>query len=524
MMVRTYQTRLPANPHRDAVLLAYAERAGRAERALFARLQAGEPLAPLKRAFLVRFGLTARQFNALAAGVYGKIASVRQRRLRLIGSLERRIARAQQVLAKIPTQTNTRHQKRRRLARLQQRLAAASAEQAAGRVRLCFGSKALFRQQFALAANGYASHQEWRRQWRAARASQFFVLGSKDETAGCQGCVATGQRDGTVTLRLRLPNALAAGSKYLVIPGLHFTYGHNAVLAAIGRNLSTTKEEHEALSWRFVRDRKGWRVFATVSVPAGERSSTDGAGTVAVDLNADHVALSELDRCGNPVRSLSIPCVTGGRSHHQRAAAIGEAIKQVVTYARDHHKPIVAEKMDFTAKKVALEQRGRRYARMVSSFAYATFHAILAARAYDAGVEVALVNPAYTSVIGQYKFVHRYGLSVHQAAAVSIGRRAMAERPNRRMGDQVAFPLPARTRGKHVWSFWRQVAERAAAHRARGRPGPEGPILAGPDSGQRPGHGPAGDPLVRCRWDSGTRIVSSAVRLTSVSAHNSPQN
>ncbi len=99
MQQRTYQTRLSGDPARDAVLLAYAERAGRAERTLFARLQAGEPLAPLKRAFLVRFGLTARQFNALAASVYGKIASVRQRRLRLIGSLERRIARAQQVLA-----------------------------------------------------------------------------------------------------------------------------------------------------------------------------------------------------------------------------------------------------------------------------------------------------------------------------------------------------------------------------------------------------------------------------------------
>ncbi len=286
MQQRTYQTRLPGDPARDAVLLAYAELAGRAERTLFARLQAGEPLAGLKRAFLVRFGLTARQFNALAAGVYGTIASVRTGRTRVLHSLQRRIARAQRVLAQIPAGTDERHQKRRRLATLQQRLAAVAADEAAGRVGVCFGSKRLFRKQFALAATGYASHRQWLDDWQAARASQVFVLGSRDERAGCQGCVATVDGDGTILLRLRLPNALAAASKYLAIPGLRFGYGGDAVRAAIGRDLSPTPEEHAAISWRFVRNRKGWRVCATVSVRAGERSSTDAVGAIGVDLNA----------------------------------------------------------------------------------------------------------------------------------------------------------------------------------------------------------------------------------------------
>ena len=59
-------------------------------------------------------------------------------------------------------------------------------EAAVGTVRLCFGSRTLFRRQFALAANGYASHDDWRREWRAVRSIQFFVIGSKDETAGCR--------------------------------------------------------------------------------------------------------------------------------------------------------------------------------------------------------------------------------------------------------------------------------------------------------------------------------------------------
>ncbi len=473
MTPRTYETRSLCDSHRNALLGAYAELYSRAERTLFARLQRDESLAAVKREFLIRFGLTARQFNALAADLRGKIASVQGRRRVLIRSLERRIARAKDVLSKIPPGTHMHHQKRRRLVRVEQRLAAIRADDAAGRIRLCFGSRTLFRKQFGLTQNGYASHESWQREWRERRASQFFVLGSKDETSGCQGCVATVQHDGTITLRLRLPNALAAHGTHLVFSNLRFAYGHEAILAALGRNVSPNPREHEAISWRFVRDNKGWRVLATVLVPPRERVSLGGVGVVAVDLNADHLAVTELDRFGNPVTSFRVQCLTCRKSRHQRLASIGAAVQQVVTHARELRKPIVVEQLDFEAKKAELEQRGARYARMLSGFACAAFHALLRARAYDAGVELRSVNPAYTSVIGEYKFATRYGLSRHQAAAVCIGRRGMhlAERPNRRMGDDVAFPLPVRNRGKHVWSFWRRVAQRAAAHTARGRPG-----------------------------------------------------
>ena len=111
------------------------------------------------------------------------------------------------------------------------------ADVAAGRVRLCFGSKRLWRKQHHLEANGYASHEEWRRDWRDARSNEFFVLGSRDETSGCQLCVATVADDGTVTLRLRMPDRLAElHCKYLVVPNVRFASGHDVVLSALGSN------------------------------------------------------------------------------------------------------------------------------------------------------------------------------------------------------------------------------------------------------------------------------------------------
>jgi len=477
MMQRTFATRLSRDAERDPLLAAYADLYGRAERTLFARLRTGRPLAATKREFLIRFGLTARQFNALAASVRGKIQSIQARRPGLITTLERRIARARKVLATMPKGASVYHQKQRRLAALQQRVTALKVEAAGGNVRLCFGSRKLFRRQFALAANGYASHEDWRRAWREARSSQFFVIGSKDETAGCQGCVATVDPDGTITLRLRLPNAVARSDKHVVLAGLRFRYGHQAVVAAIGRNLSPDKTTWAALAWRFVRDRKGWRVLVTVSVPDGTMRSVEHIGVVGVDLNAEHLAVTGVDRFGNPIASFRVPCPTRGKTHPQARAIIGDAVRQVVAYAWLQQKPIVAERLQFDEKKADLEQRGARYARLLSGFAYAAFHAILAARCYDAGIALRHVNPAFTSVIGAHTFADRYGLSRHHAAACAIGRRGMqlAERPSRRLGDHVTFPLPARNRGKHVWAFWRQVARREAALRAHGRPGPPGP-------------------------------------------------
>ena len=83
------------------------------------------------------------------------------------------------------------HGKRRRLSNLKFRRSGLEADIGVGRVRLCFGSKKLWRKQYDLKANGYACHDAWLEEWRDVRSNEFFVLGSRDETAGCQLCVAS---------------------------------------------------------------------------------------------------------------------------------------------------------------------------------------------------------------------------------------------------------------------------------------------------------------------------------------------
>ena len=75
------------------------------------------------------------------------------------------------------------------------------------------------------------------------------------------------------------------------------------------------------------------------------------------------------------------------------------------------------------------------------------------------------VNLAFSSVLGQMKFIERHGLSVHQAAALVMARRLLGCSegiPRRRVfpllnGTRVAFTVSARKRLKHVWTLRRCV-------------------------------------------------------------------
>src|ERR1700745_4193415 len=62
--VFTYQSRVCVTPEQDKMLREYGVRFGRVERTLYGDLQKGEAANRLKAEYLVRFAITARQFNA----------------------------------------------------------------------------------------------------------------------------------------------------------------------------------------------------------------------------------------------------------------------------------------------------------------------------------------------------------------------------------------------------------------------------------------------------------------------------
>lgn len=67
----------------------------------------------------------------------------------------------------------------------------------------------------------------------------------------------------------------------------------------------------------------------------------------------------------------------------------------------------------------------RRLNRFVHSFAKTKMQKALISRGVKFGFKIKMVNPAYTSVIGRFKYSKMYGLSVHEAASFVIGRRGV---------------------------------------------------------------------------------------------------
>ena len=194
----TYQTRLLNHEENFFALEEYASLYGKIERSLFEDLKRHD-LNAVKQLYLACFGITARQFNAIRISLEGKIESATQSLIANITKLQETIATLRKKLPKIKNSL-VKHEKGRRLSRLQDDLKTLEEKLKNRKVSICFGGKKLFHAQFALEENGYPSQEDWLKDWQAARNSEFFCLGSKDETAGNQSCVAMVDMNGNLTL------------------------------------------------------------------------------------------------------------------------------------------------------------------------------------------------------------------------------------------------------------------------------------------------------------------------------------
>jgi len=105
-------------------------------------------------------------------------------------------------------------------------------------------------------------------------------------------------------LRLRLDGE---AQRYVALE-VSFAYGLDHILAAL--------KAKQAMSCRFVRDEKGWRVLLSTEVLPTATGSDVRLGAIGVDFNVGFVTVSETDRFGNIIAHQDVPMITAGRSKH----------------------------------------------------------------------------------------------------------------------------------------------------------------------------------------------------------------
>jgi IS605 OrfB family transposase len=317
-------------------------------------------------------------------------------------------------------------------------------------ISICLGSRRLFHAQYNLEVNGYRSHEDWLVDWRASRTDHFTVIGSKDETAGCQNCVLTAQDEGTYSLRLTMPPALVTEhGKHLVLTGLRFSYGSEYLDKATWSNAERKVQAKllgkgtlaspvskalagygQAISYRFRRDAKGWRVIATTQrAVASEIVTSRKHGAIGCDFNNHHVAVTEIDRKGNKVTTYDLPFRDAEATSMQSRTQLQTAAKRIAEQAYALGKPVAIEDLDFKQKKRKLiKGSDRKMNKVVSTLAYRCFRTAIERNCALLGVECIAVQPAYTSMLGAVLYHNQTEYSTHSAAALCIARRALGMR------------------------------------------------------------------------------------------------
>ncbi|MGW4009225.1 IS200/IS605 family accessory protein TnpB-related protein [Streptomyces sp. NPDC004763] len=363
------------------------------------------------------------------------------------------------------------HAKARRLHVLEDRLARARAEWAAGRVHVVRGGKRLARLRHQLPDVGL-TEAGWRERWEAAR---WFVQADGE----------SGKRFGNETIRispggevsLRLPGPLAhlanaAHGRYVLTARIRFAHR--------GQEWADRVAANRAVAYRIHHDtmRGRWYVTASWQKPVTHTVTLAAAlaeGVIGVDMNADHLAAWRLDLHGNPVghpRRFAYDLI--GSADH-RDAQVRHALTQLLHWATSHGvKAIAVEDLDFTAEKTR-EKHGHRkqFRQLISGMPTSRLRTRLASMADRTGITVIAVDPAYTSRWGAQHWQKPLTTSTrrttrHDAASIAVGRRAQG------------FPIRRRTAPPRTHqSDGRGHRTIQADRKALGREGPR-PRIPGP--------------------------------------------
>ena len=203
-----------------------------------------------------------------------------------------------------------------------------------------------------------------------------------------------------------------------------------------------------------------YQVRVTVEEAPAPIQTDPRHGWVGVDTNSTFLALCHVLPSGNPHAFATIgdPRLFDARST-QRDALVGSLAVKTVQYAKARGAGLVVEDLQFIHDRDV----SAKFNRVTHQFNYRALLTAVERQAAREGVALRKVKPAYTSMIGRFKYQPQYGISVHHAAALVIGRRGGLK--VRRENVPKAWRLWMQDRDqwndptyrKNDWSAWARI-------------------------------------------------------------------
>ena len=297
--------------------------------------------------------------------------------------------------------------KKAKLNRLKQKLEVLKYQLETGKLKLCFGTKRLLKQ----------DHDKLVEQ----RDSQVTFIGAREEVACNQNLQLTyNRRSNQFLIRLRKDFGGYKSAK----GEDRYAYGKVYFNHHKGQIVSILRSKGSPLSYKIVKRNSRYYLYCVFEFQVGNSDivTRSSYGTIGLDFNKGFVTLSETNQYGHLVRTQFLPYRF--KSGNKTKTDLQHIASHVARLALQTGKDVCIENLDFRATKAKTETRiGKKYNDMLHSLAYREFSEAMKSVAYRNRVKLHKVNPAWTSWLAERVYCKPMKLNIHTGASYVIARR-----------------------------------------------------------------------------------------------------
>lgn len=297
--------------------------------------------------------------------------------------------------------------KKSKLNRLKQKLGVLKYQLETGKLKLCFGTKRLLKQE----------HKKFIEQ----RDSQMTFVGAREEPSCNQNLqLIYNRRSNQFLVRLRKDFGgykSAKGEDRYVYGKVYFNHHKGQIVSILRSKVSP-------LSYKIVKRNGRYYLHCTFEFQVGNSDivTRSNYGTIGLDFNKGFVTLSETNQYGHLVKTQFMPYrfKSGNKTKTDLQGVANRAVRLALRTGKD----VCIENLDFRVTKSKTEAKmGKKYNDMLHSLAYREFSEVMESVAYRNRVELHKVNPAWTSWLAGKIYCKPMKLNIHTGASYVIARR-----------------------------------------------------------------------------------------------------
>lgn len=300
--------------------------------------------------------------------------------------------------------------KKNKLNRLKQKLVNLNYQLESGKLKLCFGTKRLLKQNY----NKFVEQRD----------SQIGFIGAKEETCCNHNFqLRYNRKDNQFSIKMRRD---FGGYKSVNIKD-KFIYGKVYFNHYKNKIISILKNKNSPLSYKIVKKNGRYYLCCTFEIQADTNNffTCSDYGTIGLDFNKGFVTLSETNQYGHLIRTQFLPYRFG--SGNKTKTDLQKIANHVTALACQTGKDICIENLNFKTKRSKIEttetRQGKQYNDMIHSLAYHQFIEIMESATYRNKITLTKVNPAWTSWLAKKLYCPTMKLNVHVGASYVIARR-----------------------------------------------------------------------------------------------------